>query len=528
MQNKKNKSKRQAATRRQASPQAAAPARKRKFKLPAAGWKWGFFALILIFCTLVYGDVFARAEQESLVLADSESMKFLTDKPFGQLFLVGRWMLLVFKNKWAGGLVLSVVLTATACQLSYLLRLPDRWRGLAFLIPLAELAWMVSQGTNLYYKSEPSRIVLLPAGVFLVLLLLSVVVRFLRKAPRPTVAARKAWPGYGMALAAYAGLLYYALAPQQNAILLARMQLRLWQQDWEGMVQDGLAARRASRAVTTYYAIGLLRQDRLVDELFNIPYNYPNNYLQKRDGSEEYGILQADADFEAGLVQPAYHYALEFTIMNGPTIYQLKRMAVSALLIQQKELARKYLDILSRVPLEGGFVDKYRPMLANPKLIEADEELAAVKKLLPQESRFEQNYRQPIFLGYNIGLGQGGRETLLTSIAACLYSKDLQALMPRLDVLQKQGATLPRVAQQAVACYALKHPEALQAFPINRYVQGELQAFLTDAAPYVKADKSELREALKEQWLGTYMYYYYCENNDSIATGKANQKGGVN
>jgi len=528
MQKQRNKNKRAQGSQRRTAPRTSATTPKKKLKVSAALLKWVFFALIFLFCTVIYGDVFVRAEQESFILADSESMKFLTDTPFGWLFVAGRWMLLVFKSKWVGGLVLSMLLTATACQVSYLLRLPERWRGAAFLVPLAELAWMVSQGTNLYYKSEPSRILLLPVLTLVVLLLLSLLCRIFRKAKQPATSGQKAWPGYGVALAAYAGLVFFAVGPQQNTILLARMQQRLWQQDWEGMVQDGLSARRASRAVTAYYAIGLLRQDRLVDELFNIPYDYPNNYLQKRNGSEEYGLLQADADFEAGLVQPAYHYALEFTVMNGPTVYYLKRMAVCAILMQQKNLAEKYLSILERVPFEKAFVERYRPMLTRPKLIDADEELAAVKKLRPQESRFEQNYRQPIFLGYNMGLTQGTDETLMTSIAACLYSKDMQALLPRLQILQQRGGTLPRPAQQAVACYSLKRPEVLKAFPINRYVQGELQAFLTDAAPYVKADKAELRKALKEQWLGSYMYYYYCENNDSIATGKSDKKGGVN
>ena len=65
-------------------------------------------------------------------------------------------------------------------------------------------------------------------------------------------------------------------------------------------------------------------------------------------------------------------------------------------------------------------------------------------------------------------------------------------------------------------------------FSINKMVTGELQAFLRAAIPH-KGNKDKMREELKKDWLGSYMYYYYCENNDSIATGKyQRQDGGVN
>ena len=55
--------------------------------------------------------------------------------------------------------------------------------------------------------------------------------------------------------------------------------------------------------------------------------------------------------------------------------------------------------------------------------------------------------------------------------------------------------------------------------PNQQLVMSEMQNFLMDAKPIMN-DKDKLREELKERWMGSYMYYYYCENNDSIATGK--------
>ena len=64
---------------------------------------------------------------------------------------------------------------------------------------------------------------------------------------------------------------------------------------------------------------------------------------------------------------------------------------------------------------------------------------------------------------------------------------------------------------------------------MNSFVENELKAFLSDAKPYVK-DRLALRRELKERWLGTYFYYYYCENNDPDQVIKRDntEKAGVN
>ena len=298
---------------------------KKEFQLSPKAVKLTLFILLAVFCTFVYGDVFARAEQEGFVNFNRTTMKFLLDKPLGELYWLGRVMLLVFKSKWVGGIALAALLMGTACQLDYIFRLSrTKLCGVSILLPVAELAYLVSLGTNIYYKEEPSRITLYPVAIFLLLLVCRIVVQLIRRRTRTNalpVEAKKlrGFPyGFAVSLAAIGILFGYAYGARQNTILEARMQNRIWDQDWEGLVEDGLSARRPTRAVAAYYAIGLLQRGELVERLFEIPFDYPiNGGLNYHDGAEEYGLLQADADFEAGLVQVAYHYCMEFITMNS-------------------------------------------------------------------------------------------------------------------------------------------------------------------------------------------------------------------
>ena len=119
---------------------------------------------------------------------------------------------------------------------------------------------------------------------------------------------------------------------------------------------------------------------------------------------------------------------------------------------------------------------------------------------------------------------------LQTSVAASLYSKDLQSFLLRAQIMAQKGMPFPACVQQALAILSLKKPELLQAFPqVGRFVPDEIRSFLMDAKPYV-GDRLALRHELRDRWLGTYVYYYYTENNDpdQVMKPQTGEKSGVN
>jgi hypothetical protein len=96
---------------------------------------------------------------------------------------------------------------------------------------------------------------------------------------------------------------------------------------------------------------------------------------------------------------------------------------------------------------------------------------------------------------------------------------------------QKTGGRLPAVVKQAILVFSMKHDDVKQVFPEicnDRVLTANFNAFVNEARPYLK-DKAELRKQLKKNWLGTYFYYYYCENNEPYQVRKADSSsGGVN
>lgn len=526
------------------------------------------FILVWIFCSDIYGDMLTRAQQETYVSSHAVTMKFLTDKEWGTLYWGARYLMLAFRSALLGGLLLATLLTLAVWAMDRFLCLPKYLRGLSALLPFALLGWMVSRGYSLFYKNEPSVIVLYPLLLALGTLLLAGIVTLVKRFSKTPVkvaettgsdAARwKRWPVAALIpVVGFATLTPYTLCNYENEIITARMQNRILTGDIDEialLVDDGLSAKQPTRSVAAYYAVGLMQTHQLLNRIFEIPFKYPEMPLDQKDGNEEYGIFEADCDFFTGLINPAYRAAMDKVVMNGPTIYQLKRMALCAIVSEQKNLARKYLKTISEMPFEQDFVDRYAPMVDDPQLIEQDPMLAEVLKLKPEESRFEQNYRRPIFMGYNIGLMSGSNEAIDASIAACLYSKDLVNFLPRAGVLKSIGRPLPQCVKEAIVIHGIKHPEAFEMFPelapSNNTVGSTfhtVQSFILAIQNYYKEKygaggdwqarmmkdlkggvPEEVRDALAPEWLGHYVYYYYCENIKKKEQGEHKDKSGVN
>ena len=489
----------------------------------------GFLALFAFLCW-GYGDVLTRAEQDSYVSTSPDTMQYLLGQPYGRLWWLMRWPLLLFKWTALGAAALALVYTLTAKFTDYALRLPRHWIGLGFLVPLAQVGWILWRGTNLYYKNEPSQFVFIALVCLLATALLAAAAWLLtRRSKHPEVVSVRPY-GLALALVLIGGTAWAARHFNENEILTARFQLLTDRADWETIIQEARAARQPSRAVAAYHALALLQTDQLLDGVFDIPYEYPAVRLEQHDGSEEYGLFLADCNLHAGLLNAGYRAAMDHLVMNGPRIFTLKRLVLCSLLNGEQALCRKYLHLLTRVPGEEEFVQKYSAMVGRPQRIAQDPTLAHILTLLPREKKFEQNYQPPAFLGYNMRLEEGTDATLQTSVAACLYSKDLQSFLPRAQVMAAKGMRFPDCMQQALAILALKQPQLLQQFPqVGRFVPDEIRSFLLDAKPYV-GDRLRLRHELRDRWLGTYVYYYYTENNDPDQVMKPNstQQSGVN
>lgn len=493
--------------------------RKRR-KLPVVPPFILLFVMVWIFCSLIYNNVFYIAEQYDYLAFDKTIMQNILDMNTGILILIGRFLLLSFHYSLFGGFVMAVILTLAAWLLDYGFHLKGFARLFVFVFPILYLAWEVFQGFNLYYQNEPAYIFVYPFIALFLAFIMAVVVRLKTKRH-----IKPFWKSTGeekprikfismlVTMVMYVGLIIFAVPFRDNTQTTVKMQRLMEDNDWDGMIDAALKVKRPSRSVCCYYAIALSQTDQIGSRMFDIHYQYPNMHIHTRtgepDATTEY--YACDGDFYAGLINTSYHECMEHSVIDGPSILRLKRMYFCSLLNGELELGYKYLNLISKMPFESDFVEKYGPMLYSPSMVKKDPNLAKVLELIPLEDSFEQWYRTPLFIGYNVMLSSGRSiRALYNSLAACLYNKDLDAFYRR--TLPLRGGMLPKSFEEAVVLYGLKDADKIKNFQISPMTLQTTRFFLSDALNYKGQDRKNVYYKLCSQYLGYYPFYYYFEN----------------
>lgn len=549
---------------------AKAPMQAKGSKKPKFAWaaKLPMFATLFVvmwaFLYFFYGDVFCVAEQRGFFSFDTTAMQYFLNQSLGWLYAVGRFLLLACKYPVLGTMMIAGMLVLGAKMLDSALKLRG-WMHLVTLIaPFGYVVYLLVKDLNLFYLREVSWVTTIPLMVFVVCLLIFVIAKVIdaivHKANFAKAIAEGLWKRteqrtglqavvmLGVVLLLFAGSVYAACTYGQNARITCMMERKMYEQDWDAMIKLAQSADSPTRTVTGLYALALNETDRMDDEIYNIPFQYKDAHLSRGDGSFDAGLdmIVVDCNFSAGLTRSCYHEAMEQMVLEGPSIHHLKRMVQCAVVDGEYGLAEKYLSILKTVPFESSFVEKYTEMIADPNLVTQDQELACTIDLQPQNDNFEQNYREPMFLGYNVSLTEAKNiKGLKNSLYACMYSKDLNAFGLRIRTFVENGWPMSKPMQEAFVVMNLKNLPSLkpliQSRAIAQYTLEQMQSFMGDCfadknesyrnLPQEEKNRISKEKAVKyPQYRGTYQYYYYFQNipDENYILPEDLQKGGVN
>ncbi len=500
------------------------------------------FVVVWAFLYFFYGDMMGVAEQRGFFSTNGLAMQFYSCQPLGWLYVTGRFLLLTCKIPLLGTLLIALMLTASAWLFDQAFALKGWWHVLSLSLPFIYFFYLFYKGLNLVYLAELSWIMTIPLISMVACALLAIIMRVIRKQKiivpwklARSCSAKQSGGLLGWVLLLFIGSIIVAETYAKNDRVTAEMTMSMYREDWDSMIEQANKAPHPTRTITGLRALALNQTGRLATELFNFRYQYPNAHLKRDGGVVDGGIdfIIIDCNFSAGLTRAAYHEAMEQSVLEGPSIYRLKRMAQCAIINKEWNLARKYLDILKTVPFENGFVQKYEPMIGNYNLVMQDPWFSSALELEPVHDSFEQNYREPLFLGYNIALIEAKSiRGLYNSLYAALYSKDMQAFGARIPTMLQNKAMLPQVFEEAVVVENIKNLAAIKRFKISPYVLQTMKNFLSESFTGDTRNLSPKDKAKRfSQYMGTYEYYYYFQNipdENYVQSDDNTKKGGVN
>ena len=215
----------------------------------------------------------------------------------------------------------------------------------------------------------------------------------------------------------------------------------------------------------------------------------------------------------------ATRWCIENSVEHGFSYDSYKILTRCALVAGEKDLARKYINILKKTLYYKEWAEKYEPMIDNPKLIDESEELSFIKEYYTHFSNLldsDEGLVEMYLLNYfSNTMNKDSKQLQETTLYFTLQSKDIERFWPRFFLYAHlhPGEPMPIHYQEAAYLYGnLEHQVDIRQLPfdqeriINRYA-----SFHQMSNSWMQQGKSaeEVGELMKPSYGDTFWWFYF-------------------
>lgn len=268
--------------------------------------------------------------------------------------------------------------------------------------------------------------------------------------------------------------------------------------------------------------IALLHTNQLHDHLFRYPNFGPASVVTD---SLEVHLAQTAASlfyFCHGLANDAIRWSIENSVEYGLTVYDLRVLALSALLNEETPVAAKYLDMLKLTWFNRGFVQRYYPLIHQPECIGEYPELRMLKELHDDQLEFlrgdDGNVEWQIYKAFSNQLGHYSENGQLLALSYSLLRKEPRLFWQHLQEYCQEHRQVPMQFQEAAYLFT-QQPDiespSTDSFRFDPSIAPRYQAFQQALQGYASRhlSRQETGQMLYKQFGHTYWWFqYFCIN----------------
>ena len=334
-------------------------------------------------------------------------------------------------------------------------------------------------------------------------------------------AFKKAWLPWGVqavTLAIVAWGVVHFWYKDENFHHEVKMMHLIDQSDWEGVLQE--AARQndePTRAIVMMRNLALSRLGRQGD----LMYEY-------RNGSKAYdapfGMRQMLVNgplvyYQYGLLNSCSRLCTEMGVEFGWRAEYIKLLARCAVLNNEKEVARKYINILKKTMFFDEWAEKTEQLLDNPKLIAQDKEMEPITHMLHytdelnSDNGYVERYVMRQLANYSYSKDPIFQEQ---SLLASLWLREPKPFWYHFNVFIRlhPNGPIPVAYQEAAYLYGkLEERPDLDKMPFSQGVKDSFDKFFQFFGQYEGVDAAEVRQQTGLPYSNTFYYNYYIMAN---------------
>lgn len=287
-----------------------------------------------------------------------------------------------------------------------------------------------------------------------------------------------------------------------------KMQHMVEDRDWKGILQESKNIERPTLTSESLRIIALKIEDKILTEMFDSPCRFDN--LKGRYTNLEPLIYRPDMYLFFSQINQSYWWQMEAWVTTGRTVGLLKRFATYAILKNEQEMARKYLNLLKETSNYDKWAEEHEKYVGNRNLLIEDyPEYGSVLKNENPENIYCDKTPLPYVLAKYKGMN---RTLMLYRLMFDLYIKNTKQFMADIEAAKPLfREVMPEYFQEMLVLqYMAGKKFPIQDYPISEEVVNRVQHFSSIVSQY-QNNKEEGAKKLKD-YQGSYCYFLAFSN----------------
>lgn len=281
------------------------------------------------------------------------------------------------------------------------------------------------------------------------------------------------------------------------------------QNKWDDIIHTLEQRPPSNYAELNHLCLALARKGELADRLFAYGPKGPQSLLATWDHRYYTSVLLSDIHFEIGDLTLSESYAMEGLTLakRGGSPRMMQRLVEISLIREEWALARKYLEILGRMPAYRDWATAHQAYLHHPEKVKQDARLGRLALSKQADNLF--SLLTVDYLWEEHLQGTSPNPTAYAYIGCSyLLAKELDKFKSFLA--KASHKELPVHFQEALLILASDEPALLEQFTVDATTMNRFKLFQQDIRKASK-DTYGLTQ-LQRKYGDTYWFYYYCKN----------------
>ena len=325
------------------------------------------------------------------------------------------------------------------------------------------------------------------------------------------------WIIQGCVLAAIAGIVYHFWYKDSNFQHELRMQRCVEQANWEGVIAEGSKQDcEPTRSIVVMHNLALSRLGRQCEEMYNFPKG------SKKDNTPlpvyMYHIAGRMMLYQYGMMNECHRICMEDGVEYGWNVEQLQYLARCAIFSNEKQAARKFLDLLKQTCYYGSWADHMEKLMNDPQQLANDNETGPITHMTHYVDHLDavEGWVEKCVM---TNLAQHDADDLYfqeQAVLGAMWTRNPEYFWPRFEHYTELvgDRPIPRIFQEAAWLFAnLEGQEGLEEWTLENGVKESFSSFMQLMQQSQKSPRGSEKQQLLQKFGNTYYFDFFFLRN---------------